>query len=84
MANGLAQGTGTDPKVANAPINKYFCNLMNSMGVKAGSDGFPVKGGTADVTHYGYSDKTEDFIHGGTNPATIHNPGEYTQLKAGS
>jgi hypothetical protein len=84
MANGLAQGTGTDPKVANAPINKYFCNLMNAMGVKAGADGFPAKGGTADVTHYGYSDKTEDFIHGGTNPATIHNPGEYTQLKAGS
>jgi hypothetical protein len=84
MANGLAQGTGTDPKVSNAPINKYFCNLMNAMGVKAGADGFPAKGGTADVTHYGYSDKTEDFIHGGTNPATIHSPGEYAQLKAGS
>src|SRR5262249_28027655 len=24
MANGITQGTGTDPKVANAPINKYF------------------------------------------------------------
>jgi hypothetical protein len=84
MANGLQQGTGTDPKVANAPINKYFCNIMNAMGVKAGADGFPAKGGTADVTHYGYSDKTEDFIHGGTNPATIHNPGEYMELKAGA
>jgi hypothetical protein len=84
MANGLNQGTGTDPKLANAPINKYFCNLMNAIGVKAGADGFPAKGGTADVTKYGYSDKTEDFIHGGTNPAEITNPGEYTQLKAGS
>jgi hypothetical protein len=84
MANGLNQGTGTDPKVANAPINKYFLNILNAMGVKAGADGFPAKGGTAEVTKYGYSDKTEDFIHGGTNPATIHSPGEFMQLKAGS
>jgi hypothetical protein len=84
MANGINQGTGTDAKLANAPINKYFLNLMNAIGVKAGTDGFPAHGGTAEVTKYGYSDKTEDFIHGGTNPATIHSPGEFTQLKAGS
>ena len=46
MANGLTQETGTDPSVANAPINKYFYNIMNAMGVKADADGFPVKGGT--------------------------------------
>jgi hypothetical protein len=27
-------------------------------------------------------DRTEDFIHGGTNPAKINSPGEYTALKA--
>jgi hypothetical protein len=80
--DGTKQSTGTDPKVANAPINKYFVNLMNAMGVKAGADGFPAKGGTAEVTKYGYSDKTEDFIHGGTNPGTIHSPGGFDALKA--
>jgi len=80
-SNGLTQGTGTDPKIANAPINKYFCNLMNAMGVKGDAKGFPVKGGTADVTSYGYSDKTEDFIHGKNANAAIHNPGEFAQLK---
>jgi hypothetical protein len=84
MSDGASQATGTDPSVANAPINKYFCNLLNAMGVKAGADGFPAQNGTADVTKYGYADKTETFIHGGTNPAAITNPGEYTQLKAGS
>jgi hypothetical protein len=29
-------GTGTDPALANAPINRYYCNLMNALGVKAG------------------------------------------------
>jgi hypothetical protein len=84
MVNALTQETGTDPKVANAPINKYFCNLMNALGVKAGADGFPAKGGTAEVTKFGMYDKTEDFIGGGTNPPTIHDPGEFTALKAGS
>jgi hypothetical protein len=27
-------------------------------------------------------DKTQDFIGGGTNPPTIHSPGEFTELKA--
>jgi len=84
MINGTTQSTGTDPAVANAPINKYFCNLMNAMGVKAGADGFPAKGGTAEVTKFGYSDKTEDFIggEGAVAGATIHSPGEFTELKA--
>jgi hypothetical protein len=82
--NGTTQSTGTDPKVANAPINKYFCNLMNAMGVKAGADGYPAKGGSAEVTKFGYSDKTQDFIggKGAVAGATIHSPGEFTELKA--
>jgi hypothetical protein len=81
-ANAVGQATGTDPTLANAPINKYYCNLMNALGVKAGPDGFPLVGGTAEVTHFGMYDKTEDFIHGGTSPPTIHDPGEFTALKA--
>ena len=84
MINGTSQSTGTNPEVANAPINKYYCNLMNAMGVKAGADGFPMKGGAAEVTKYGYSDKTDDFIGGAgaVAGATIHNPGEFTELRA--
>jgi hypothetical protein len=84
MINGTTQSTGTEPKVANAPINKYFCNLMNAMGVKAGADGFPAKGGSAEVTKFGYSDKTEDFIGGAgaVAGATIHSPGELAELRA--
>jgi hypothetical protein len=84
MANGISQGTGTDPTMANAPINKYFCNLMNALGVKAGADGYPAKGGTAPVTKFGYSDKTSDFDGGAgaVSGATVHNPGEYAALRA--
>jgi hypothetical protein len=74
--------TGTDPALANAPINKYFCGLMNALGVRAGADGFPAKNGTAEVIKYGRYDKTEDFIHGGTAPPTINSPGEFTALRA--
>jgi len=82
--DGSKQTTGTDPKIANAPINKYYCNLMNAMGVKAGADGFPAKGGSAEVTHFGMYDNTADFIGGGTKPAKINKPGEFTELKANS
>jgi hypothetical protein len=86
MVNGTTQSTGTDADVANAPINKYFCGLMNAMGVKAGADGFPAKGGAAEVVKFGYSDKTEDFIggKGAVAGATIHSPGEFTELRANS
>ncbi|HXJ19207.1 MAG TPA: DUF1552 domain-containing protein [Polyangia bacterium] len=86
QVNGLTQATGTDTKVANGPINKYFYNIMNAMGVKADSTGFPAKGGTAPVTRFGYSDQTADFDGGlgGVKGATIHDPGEYTALKSGS
>ncbi|HEX6242317.1 MAG TPA: DUF1552 domain-containing protein [Polyangiales bacterium] len=84
MINGTTQSTGTPAKVASAPINKYFCNVMNAMGVKAGADGFPAKGGADRVTKFGYSDKTEDFIggKGAVAGATIHSPGEFEELRA--
>jgi hypothetical protein len=41
-------------------------------------------GGTQEVTHYGMYDRTEDFIGGGTKPAMISNPGEWSELKAGA
>ena len=76
---------GTTPStVASQPINKYFCNLMNAVGVKADSTGFPVKGGTMPVTKFGKYDDTTLFKGGGTAAATIKNPGEYTILKASS
>jgi hypothetical protein len=86
QVNGLSLtlNTGTDPNVGNGPINKYFCNLMNAVGAKADATGFPAKGGTAEVTRFGYSDLTTDF-NGGLGAvagATIHDPGEYTALKA--
>jgi len=80
--NLVSQSTGTDPALANAPINKYFCNLMNALGVKAGVDGFPLAGGQAEVTRFGRYDRTEDFIHGDLNPPMIHDPGEFSALRA--
>ena len=75
--------TGTPPEIANAPINKYYCNLMNAIGVKAGPDGFPRVGGSGAVTHYGMYDRTQDFASGGALPPTISDPGEFEELKAG-
>jgi hypothetical protein len=75
-------GVGTPGDVAKAPINKYFCNLMNAIGVKAGADGFPAIGGTAEVTHFGKYDDTKLFKGAGPNPVTIKDPGEFTDLKA--
>lgn len=85
MVDGVNKGTGTDPKFGNAPVNKYFCNIMNAMGIQADEDGFPAKDGPAsEVTHYGYSDRTEDFCGGaGAIPdARIHDPGGFDLLKA--
>jgi hypothetical protein len=72
-------GVGTPANVATMPINKYLCNLMNAIGVKAGEDGFPLAGGTREVTHFGKYDDTTRF---NTNdPAEITNPGEYSELR---
>jgi len=71
---------GTPPDVATQPINKYYCNLMNAIGVKAGSDGHPLKGGTAPVSKFGKYDDTTLFRTDA--PAMIKNPGEYTELRA--
>ena len=76
------QSSGTDASLANAPINKYYCNLMNALGVRAGADGSPAIGGTAEVTRFGRYDRTEDFIGGGTKPALISDPGGFDALKA--
>jgi hypothetical protein len=74
--------TGTPREFANAPINKYYCSLMNAIGVKAGADGFPAVGGTELVTHYGMYDRTEDFASGGELPPAINDPGEFEDLRA--
>ena len=71
---------GTPPDVATQPINKYYCNLMNAIGVKAGADGHPLKGGTAPVSKFGKYDDTTLFPTDA--PAIIKNPGEYTELRA--
>jgi hypothetical protein len=85
MVDGIGKGTGTDPKYGNAPVNKYFCNIMNAMRLKAGADGFPAPDGPAsEVTHFGYSDLTTDFCGGAgaVTDARIHDPGAFEQLKA--
>lgn len=78
------KATGTPVEFANAPINKYYCNLMNAIGVKAGPDGFPMVDGVAEVTHYGMYDDTTDFASGGDNPPKINDPGEFEELRANS
>jgi len=77
---GVLDSLGTPPDVATQPINKYFCNLLNAIGVKAGADGFPAIGGTEEVSHYGKYDNSADF--NSDKPVTINDPGEYAQLKA--
>ncbi len=84
-SNGVTQATGTDPKFGNAPVNKYFCNIMNAMGIKADANGVPMKDGpSSEVLRFGYSDKTEDFAGGlgAVQGATIHKPGAFAELKA--
>jgi len=71
---------GTPPDVATQPINKYFCNLMNAIGVKAGADGHPAKGGTEPVIKFGKYDDTKLFRT--ETPAIIKDPGEYADLRA--
>ncbi|WP_437521981.1 DUF1552 domain-containing protein [Sorangium sp. So ce726] len=75
------ESTGTPPQLATQPINKYFCNLMNAIGVKAGADGFPAIGGTSEVTHFGKYDDTKLFADP-NNPPSIKDPGEFQALRA--
>jgi hypothetical protein len=82
MVNGTTQSTGTTATQAIEPINKYYVNLMNAMGVKAGADGYAAEGGQAEVTKFGMYDKTEDFIGGGSKPSLINSPGGFDSLKA--
>lgn len=57
---------------------------MNAIGVKAGPDGYPMVGGTEEVTHYGMYDRTQDFASGGALPPTISDLGGFEALKANS
>ena len=85
MADGVNKGTGTDPRFGNAPINKYYCNIMNAMGIQADAMGYPaIGGGNSEVTHFGYSDRTQDFCGGlgAVAGATIHDPGGFSELEA--
>ncbi|MEI9950002.1 MAG: DUF1552 domain-containing protein [Pseudomonadota bacterium] len=85
MTDAINQITATEPQFANAPVNKYYCNIMNAMGLKADESGYAAPNGpVTEVTHFGYSDKTEDFCGGaGAVPsATIHDPGGFSALKA--
>lgn len=85
QVDAVGKGTGTDPRFGNAPVNKYYCNIMNAMGVRADASGYPqTNGGNSEVSHYGYSDKTEDFCGGlgAVAGATIHSPGAFDELKA--
>ena len=71
---------GTPPDVATQPINKYFCNLMNAIGVKAGRGRLPAEGRHAPVSKFGKYDDTTLFPT--DTPAIIKNPGEYSDLRA--
>jgi Protein of unknown function (DUF1552) len=79
---GSLDGVGTPATVATMPINKYFCNLLNAIGAKAGADGYAAPGGTAPVTKFGKYDDTKLFADGGTRASVIANPGEYMELRA--
>ncbi|WP_437989857.1 hypothetical protein [Sorangium sp. So ce145] len=83
LAYSEVDSTGTPPDIATQPINKYFCALMNAIGVKAGPDGFPAVGGTNEVTHFGKYDDTRLFADE-SNPAAIKDPGEFKALRANS
>jgi hypothetical protein len=80
-------GVGTPSNTANAPINKYFCNLLNAIGARADSTGYATPGGTMPVTKFGKYDNTLYFKNGGeisagnVRPATIDSPGEFTALR---
>jgi hypothetical protein len=74
---------GTPSGTATMPINKYFCNLMNAIGVQADATGYAAPGGTAGkVSKFGKYDNTTYFSDGGTKASVIEKPGEYTELLA--
>ncbi len=77
---GEVDSTGTPEGTAVAPINKYFCNLLNAIGVKADNSGFPAVGGTEEVTHFGLYDDTSLFFGGDDDrnaDPVINSPGQF-------
>ncbi|MET0790152.1 MAG: Tat pathway signal sequence, partial [Polyangiaceae bacterium] len=77
---GKLDRVGTPSAMASKPINKYFCNLMNAIGVKADASGYATKGGSEPVSRFGKYDDSKLFNT--NNPSTIAQPGEYTELRA--
>lgn len=79
---------GTPSDIANVPLNKYFYNLMNAIGVRAGADGFPAIGGSEKVSRFGWSDDPQQFAafepaDGFENqPGTFIDAGELEDLLA--
>lgn len=73
---------GTPNDVANQPINKYFCNLLNAVGVKANAEGYPELGGTEEVRRFGKFDDSSLFKGGIDRPSEFVNEGEFAELKA--
>jgi hypothetical protein len=87
QVDGTTQSTGTNADIGTAPINKYYCNIMNALGMKGdATTGYATVGGTAEITHFGRWDDTTDYIHGGTDgkPRKINSPGGFDELKANS
>lgn len=81
----ILRAAATPPEFANAPINKYFCNLMNAIGVRADETGFANPQGDAPVSRFGYYDDTTafaTFLKPDPLPPTINDPGEFTELRA--
>lgn len=73
---------GTPHDIANRPINKYYCNLLNALGVKANLEGHPELGGIEEVRRFGKFDDTSLFRGGIDRPSEFVDEGEFPELKA--
>ncbi len=91
IPTGDVDGTGTPEGIGTAPINKYFCNLMNAIGVKGNDDGFPDPNGSGPVSKFGMFDDTSLFFggpyensdsDGQLREPEIKDPGEFEDLKS--
>lgn len=79
------RAAATPPELANAPINKYFCNLMNAIGVRGDAVGSPSRDGEGPVSRFGYYDDTTafaTFLRDDSQPPGVDDPGEFVQLRA--
>jgi hypothetical protein len=81
---GSLDSVGTPAGESTMPINKYYCNLLNAIGVKGDAMGVPTLGGTGVVKRVGKYDDSKMFSDGGTKPSAFVNEGEYPELRAGA